>query len=286
MNFHRPPNTYVGQVSLKVENLERAQLFYTDVIGFQILEQAGNSLLLTVDGQTPLLVIEQPENVIPKRPHTAGLYHFAILLPDRPSLASIVQHLVKKGYSFGSSDHLVSEALYLSDPDGNGIEFYADRSPSTWNWHEDQITMTVDPLDFDNLLATTKGSGSWESLPRGTVMGHIHLHVANLTEAEQFYRDGLGFDIVCRYVRQATFLSTGGYHHHVALNTWAGVGVPAPPANSVGLKYFTLEYPHEAARSKAVENLQGMGIILTEEQGNIQVKDPSGNLVQLNVSRL
>lgn len=283
MNFHQPPNTYVGHVHIQVESLERALAFYTEIIGFQLLQQAGKRVSLTVDGQTPLLTIEQPEDVLPKMPHTTGLYHFAILLPQRSSLASVVRHLVKKGYSFGSSDHMVSEALYLSDPDGNGIELYVDRPSTTWTWDGDSVVMTVDPLDVDDLLQETDGA-EWSGLPNGTVIGHIHLHVSQLEEAEQFYRDGLGFEIVCRYGRQASFMSTRGYHHHIAINTWAGVGIPAPPEQSVGLKWFSLAYPHEEARDRVIENLKRMGVELMELRGIIHVKDPSGNLIQLNVS--
>jgi catechol 2,3-dioxygenase len=284
VNFHKQPNTYVGQVDIKVEHFERSLTFYQEIIGFQLLEQTEKKAQLTADGKTTLLSIEQLENIIPKQQHSTGLYHFALLLPNRSDLANVVKHLIQNGYRFGSSDHLVSEALYLSDPDGNGIEIYSDRSSSTWDWKDGEVAMTVDPLDFDNLLLEANGE-EWQGLPADTVMGHIHLHVSELPKTEEFYRSGLGFDVVCRYGDQALFMSTGGYHHHIGLNTWAGVGAPAPSENSVGLKRFSLVYPSMEARNKVIQQLQLLGAVIFEENGIIQVQDPSGNLIQLNIRK-
>lgn len=256
--FHREPSTYVGQVNLKVQSLERALQFYQEVIGFKVLEQTDKSANLTADGKTVLLSIEQPEDAAPMEGRTTGLYHFALLLPTRSDLAQIVQHFANIGLRFGSSDHLVSEALYLSDPDGNGIEIYRDREPSEWKWNHGEVDMTVDPLDFKDLLSGVSQQ-AWNGLPAGTVMGHLHLHVSELVKTEQFYTRGLGFEVVNRYGAQALFISTGKYHHHIGLNTWNGVGAPKPSENSVGLQSFTLIYPDDAARDSAVANLRNIG---------------------------
>mgnify|MGYP001308192487 CR=1 FL=1 len=280
--FHQAPSTYVGQVHLKVRDLDLALRFYKDVIGFRVLEQTAGTASLTADGKTALLILEQPEDVMPKQRRTTGLYHFALLLPTRTDLARIVVHFARIGLRFGSSDHLVSEALYLSDPDGNGIEIYRDRDPSEWTWRRDEVEMAVDPLDFRDLL-TAADDRPWEALPAGTLMGHIHLHVSHLGPAERFYTEGLGFEVVNRYGAQALFLSTGGYHHHIGLNTWNGVGAPRPAENSVGLRSYTLVYPDAGARERAVANLRSMGEDVAEAGGLYAATDPSGNRVLLAV---
>lgn len=282
MGFHSKPNTFVGHVKIKVQNLDRSLKYYQEVIGFQILERTNTTAKLTADGKTSILSIEQPENVIPKQRNTTGLYHYALLLPKRADLANIVRHFVDNGIQIGSSDHLVSEALYLSDPDGNGIEIYIDRDPSVWNWNKGEVAMTVDPLDFGDLLSSEEEQ-SWQGLPAGTVMGHIHLHVSELKKTEEFYTKGLGFEVVCRYGVQALFISTGKYHHHIGLNTWAGVGAPTPPENSVGLNYFTLIYDNEEARNHVVEKLNNMGAAVSEENGSFVTLDPSGNRIYLQI---
>jgi catechol 2,3-dioxygenase len=282
MNFHQKPITYVEQVSLKVENLQRALTFYQEVIGFQVLKQDGAKVYLTADGKTTLLTIEQPQAVMTKQKRTTGLYHFALLLPQRADLASVVRHFIEKRVPIGSSDHLVSEALYLSDPDGNGIEIYVDRDPSVWDWHKGEVAMTVDPLNFEDLLSR-EAQQPWEGLPAGTVMGHIHLHVSELAKTEEFYTKGLGFEVVCRYGVQALFISSGKYHHHIGLNTWNGVGAPKPPENSVGLKSYTLIYDNEDTLKQVINQLKTLGATVSEEDGSIFTTDPSGNRIRLAV---
>ncbi|WP_456272362.1 VOC family protein [Bacillus sp. AK031] len=279
MNFHQKPVTYVGQVTLKVQNLERSLLFYKEVIGFNILEQTERTASLTADGQTALVTLEQPEDIAPKTGRTTGLYHFAILLPERADLANIVQHFADIRLPLGSSDHLVSEALYFSDPDGNGIEIYADRDPSGWSWNDGAVKMAVDPLNFEDLLSI-KRENPWNGLPAGTVMGHIHLHVSELKKTEEFYTKGLGFDVVSRFGDQALFISDGKYHHHIGLNTWNGVGAPPPAANSVGLKSYSLVLPSEEKRNQVVDQLRKIGVHVTDD---FVTEDPSGNRICLNV---
>jgi catechol 2,3-dioxygenase len=282
MNFHQKPITFVAQVHIKVQDLQRSLAFYKDVIGFKVLSNTDRTAELTADGKTALLRIEQPENAEPKMGRTTGLYHFALLLPKRSDLAKIVRHFVEIGLQFGSSDHLVSEALYLSDPDGNGIEIYIDRSPSDWTWKNGEVMMTVDPLDFPDLLSIGQQQ-SWKGLPAGTVMGHIHLHVAELANTEKFYTEGLGFEAVCRYGTQALFISSGKYHHHIGLNTWNGVGAPQPSENSVGLQSFKLIFENEAAIVQAVDNLKKLGAAAAVENNQVITEDPSGNRIILGV---
>ncbi|MGM0753737.1 MAG: VOC family protein [Bacillota bacterium] len=282
MNFHKEPHIFVGDVNIKVENLERSLSFYQEVIGFQVLEHTGKRATLTADGIRPLVSLEQPENVTPKQPGTTGLYHFALLLPNRTDLGKILEHLIKLNIQLGSSDHLVSEALYLSDPDGNGIEIYRDRPSSDWTWNGNQVEMAVDPIDARGILAEADGQ-SWDGLPAGTVMGHIHLHVSDLKSTEDFYGRGLGFDVVSRFGSQALFISTGGYHHHIGLNTWNGVGAPSPAENSVGLNWFTLHFPSEEKRATIIRKLQSMGATIQEQNGKLLTEDPSRNRIYLSL---
>ncbi|MFB1051223.1 VOC family protein [Paraliobacillus sp. JSM ZJ581] len=280
MNFHREPITFVRKVNLKVQNLKRSIAFYKEVIGFKVLEQTASSATFSADGKTALLTIEQPDHVISKEGRTTGLYHFALLLPKRTDLAKIVQHFVGIGLQFGSSDHLVSEALYLSDPDGNGIEIYIDRDSSEWNWRNGEVEMTVDPLNIPDLLSVEEQS-SWVGLPAETVMGHIHLHVSELKKTEEFYVNGLGFEVVNRFGSQALFISDGKYHHHIGLNTWNGIGAPTPSPNSVGLESFTLIFSSEKMKNKIISQLADIGVSVTEENDSIVTIDPSGNRIYL-----
>ncbi|MEK5391753.1 VOC family protein [Margalitia sp. FSL K6-0131] len=283
MNFHREPNTFVEQVNLKVQNIERSLAFYKDIIGFKVLDQTATTAKLSAYGKTVLISLEQPENVIPKQPRTTGLYHFALLLPTRADLGKILLHFIQIGYPLqGASDHLVSEALYLADPDGNGIEIYTDRPSSTWDWKNNEVIMSTEPLDAQSLLEEAQGQ-SWKALPSGTVMGHIHLHVSELKKTEEFYTKGLGFAVVSRYGNQALFISTGKYHHHIGLNTWNGIGAPEPLANSVGLVSYTLKFPDEGTRKNIIHQLKNIGAIVTEENGYFVTIDPSGNRILLQI---
>jgi catechol 2,3-dioxygenase len=283
MNFHQNPHTHVSQVTIKVESLQRSLNFYQEVIGFNVLDESPNKAYLTADGEKTLLTIEQPENVTPKQPRTTGLYHFAILLPERADLGRILNHFAQLNIPLGSSDHLVSEALYLNDPDGNGIEVYWDKPSSEWTWKGGQVEMAVDPIDAKAIIAEGKGE-PWTGLPPKTLMGHLHLHAAELNETADFYTKGLGFEVVSRFGNQALFLSTGGYHHHIGLNTWNGVGAPQPAENSVGLSSFNIHFPSEEERNTAISRLKTLGKLVNQEQnGRISIEDPSGNKLYLTI---
>ncbi|WP_085993567.1 VOC family protein [Oceanobacillus senegalensis] len=281
--FFQKPSIYVGQVNINVTNLEKSLDFYHNFMGFKVLEQTNQKAVLTADGKTPIITLEQPEGVYPKEGRTTGLYHFAILLPSRADLSSFLKHLIQtKGRQIrlGASDHYVSEALYFDDPDGNGIEVYRDRPASEWNWIDNQVEMATVPLDGDSLLA--ESNKDWQGMPEDTVMGHIHLHVADLEQTEKFYMNGLGFNIVTRYPG-ALFTSTNNYHHHIGLNVWNGVGAKAPAKNSVGMNWFTLIFPDEEKRKKVIKNLEQVGASVREGQGCFITEDPSGNVIQLRI---
>jgi len=279
MYFHEKPNTYVTNVEIKVSDLQRSLTYYQEIIGFKILQQESNRATLTADGKTALLTIVQLQSVDQKTRTTSGLYHFALLLPTRRDLANIITHFRQSGVYFGASDHDVSEALYLHDPDENGIEIYIDRPASDWTWHADQVYMVTEPLNIPSILE--EANGVWDGLPANTVMGHIHLSVSSLAAAEEFYTKGLGFDIVTRYGKQALFISTGRYHHHIGLNTWYSEGAPKLGENQIGLKTYTLRLDNEVQANTIKENLRQLGApVLTIDDG-FQTEDPAGNVILL-----
>ncbi|MCC9022490.1 VOC family protein [Bacillus nakamurai] len=269
-------DTTIGYVKLTIKSLERSLAFYQHVIGFQVVSQTDHTAELSADGKQVLLVLEENPSavVLPERTVT-GLYHLAILLPDRKELGIVLARLSENDIALGQGDHAVSEALYLSDPDGNGIEIYADRPRSTWRRDsEGNYVMTTAPVDVEGLLEEA-GAERKSRLPEGTVIGHIHLHVTDLQEAKAFYTDVLGFDIVGNYAgMSALFISAGGYHHHIGLNIWAGKNAPPKPANASGLDYYTIVLPHPEELSRVTKALTDAGYPIEEKQEGIFVKDP------------
>lgn len=238
-HFHKKPNLYPAHVQLKVSDLVRSIEYYTTIIGFKVLKQTETEAYLTADGQTGLVSLVEVQNAQPLKQGFAGLYHLALLLPSRKDLGNIVQHFVNMNIRLGAADHDVSEALYLNDPDGNGIEIYIDRHESEWTWNQDdQVHMVTEQLNFQPILAAA--DGNWNGLPADTVMGHVHLSVVNLDKSEQFYTNVLDYNVVTRYGAQALFVSTGKYHHHFGLNTWNSNNGHAPTNDMVGLKSFTV----------------------------------------------
>jgi len=276
--FHQKPNLYIKEVSIHVSDLDTSLLFYKDFMGLKILTQHNNEVLLSADEKTPILRLIQPSNVKRKQRRTTGLYHFALLLPSRTDLAMFLKHLQTNNYTYGAADHLVSEAIYLDDPDGNGIEVYADRPFEQWTWDLQKVEMATEPLHVDELLNLT--DHSWNGMPRKTVMGHIHLHVQELEKTEQFYTEGLGYDVVANYPG-AIFMSTGKYHHHIAVNVWNGLGAPIPAENSVGLQSFSIVFEHEAKRKEVVNRLQSLQFPVSNVNGDYIALDPSGNKIYL-----
>ncbi|ASR47345.1 glyoxalase [Paenibacillus kribbensis] len=275
MTAHLPDKTTIGQVSLKVSNLERSIRFYTEVVGFHLLRQTADTAELTVDGEHPLLTLKYIENaVILPRQSAAGLYHFAILLPNRVALGLSLRNLLAHEIEIGQGDHDVSEALYIHDPDHNGIEIYADRPREQWKKDANGFyIMGTDPVDAEGLVAISENI-PWQGLPQGTVIGHVHFHVSNLLKAQQFYCDVLGFDITSRYGSSAMFISAGGYHHHMGLNIWAGEGAPPAPENAAGLDYFELIVPDQKELDTIVARLAAAGYAVQERDGAKYVADP------------
>ncbi|RNF39169.1 VOC family protein [Planococcus salinus] len=283
MNFHQKPVTYVSEVGLKVIDLPKMTQFYKEVIGFEVISTEENQTSLGVDG-TVLLVLETMEGFEPKNQRYAGLYHFAVLLPSRKELGKVLLHLHQLGIRLGSSDHLVSEALYLSDPEGNGIEIYRDREFEEWDWNGDEVRMAVDPLDAEGVVQAAQEAGEvWNGMPSGTVMGHIHLHVSDLPAAQKFYAEGLGFEIMTSMGGQALFLGDQKYHHHIGLNVWNGIGIPALPEKTAGLGYYALMLEHEEKRRNVAERLKAVGAEVIDHENYLETTDPAGNHIRLFV---
>lgn len=276
------PNTNLGYVSITVPNLDRSLEFYENVLGLKVHRRGDGTAMLGGGGADILELTEDPAAKRSRR--TSGLYHFAILRPSRFELAQSLRRLAETGWRIGSADHLVSEAIYLSDPDGNGIEVYRDRPRSDWPRSNGQIQMATDPLDFEGILAELSGHEQepWAGMEAKTVLGHMHLHVGNVDKADQFYNGVLGFDNIMLLGDSAGFVSAGGYHHHIAFNTWNGVGAPPQPAGSIGLRHFLVQLPDTIELGKIADRVRRAGLDIEEQNEGLLVRDPSANGVILS----
>ncbi len=277
------PQAAIGHVALTVADLQRSLVFYEQIIGFERIQQTDQTAVLGVAG-VPLLHLIEKQGAVTQPDYSTGLYHVAILLPSRVDLAREIQHLIDVRYPLqGYADHLVSEAFYLADPDGNGLEIYRDRPRSEWRWSGSTVRMASDPIDFDSFFGELNDSNrTWTGLPASTRIGHIHLRAADVAQAKAFYHDILGFDVTAQ-MPGAIFLSAGGYHHHLGANTWQSRGAPPAPENSVGLQEFTVTLPDEAERERIAERLMTAGIAFTREGQDILLRDPWQNQLRLKV---
>lgn len=240
--YRLPEATRLGPVTLQVADLARSVAWYEGTLGLRATARgSGTGSLSAADGSVLVHLVER-RGVRPVGRGLLGLYHFAILLPDRTALGHFIRHLAERGVRAGAADHLVSEALYLTDPDGLGIEVYADRPRDAWRRQGRELVLATEPLDVASVVAKA-GDTPWSGMPAGTVMGHIHLHVGDLAEASRFYSEGLGFDRMSWSYPGALFLGAGGYHHHVGTNTWAGPGARRPREDDAQLLQWTLEVP-------------------------------------------
>ena len=276
--YRLPEQAHVGAVRLQVADLNRSLEYYRRVLGLDVLHQNGGQAALAAQGeQRPLVELVEKPGVQPvPRGGLLGLYHFAILLPDRASLGRFVTHLGSLGVHAGSADHAVSEAIYLSDPDGLGIEVYADRPRAAWRSDSTrQLFMTTAPLDVRGVMAAA-GGAAWTGMPSGTTIGHVHLHVGDLGAAEAFYHRALGFDKVVWTYPGALFLSAGGYHHHLGTNTWSA----GPPADErhARLLSWDLVVPRRADAEAAVRSLAAAG-----HASSSTVVDPWGTPLRIVV---
>ena len=278
--YRLPAQTRLGAVRLQVADIDRSLAYYQNVLGLQMLGREEGRATLGAEGEgEPLVVLHEDRAVRPvPRSGLLGLYHFAILLPDRAALGRFIAHLGRLGEYAGSADHAVSEALYLTDPDGLGIEVYADRPRGQWRHQDRQLYMTTEPLDIRSLLAAA-GDDAWTGMPSGTTMGHVHLHVGDLERAEAFYHRALGFDKIVWSYPGALFLSAGGYHHHLGNNTWSP-GPPASPSDA-RLLQWTVVLPAAADVAAAADSLRAAGQEVSESEEGVVAADPWGTRVRL-----
>jgi len=273
---------FVGSVTLRVRDPEMMTAFYSEIIGLSVLGTDERTTRLGVDNVTLLTLEHRPEAPF-EAPTQAGLYHTAFLMPSRADLATWLVHTAMRQYPFtGFADHRVSEAVYLDDPEGNGIEVYADRAPELWNWNDDgTVVMGSEAIDFDSLLALTPNDrDTFAAAPPGTRIGHIHLRAGDIAAARAFYAAALGLDVTSGR-DDAVFLSSGGYHHHVALNTWQSAGAGPRDPDSTGLAQFTLQLSDAALLEPARKRLLAAGADTTGAGSELIAADPWGTSVRL-----
>ncbi len=276
-----PAATRMGAVHLTVADLDRSVVYYERAIGLSVRERAGDRAMLGAGGEDLLVLVEQPG--APSARGYCGLYHFALLLPQRIDLARWLAHAARERVALvGMADHYVSEAIYLSDPDEHGIEIYWDRPREVW---EGKVAerMTTLPLDTSSLFGELSDPASepFERLPAGTAMGHVHLCVGDIPQTVAFYRDVLGFALMASLGAQAAFLSAGGYHHHLGANIWESAGASQPPIGSAALRQVTITLPSEAELDRLVAQSADAGYESQALDTGVLLHDPSGNAIAL-----
>ncbi len=275
--------TSIGAVHLTVADVGRSRAFYEQAIGLAPCERADGALTLAARAEHPLIEL-RGDSTAPGLDHrTTGLFHLAILVPARRDLAMALARLAQARWPLdGASDHLVSEALYLSDPDGNGIEIYRDRPREQWSRNDQGLRMATLPLDLDDVLGELADADGLQQLaPPGTTIGHVHLQVSDLQEAERFYAGVLGFDVMVRGYPGALFVSAGGYHHHIGLNTWRSAGASPPPPGSIGLRSFEVVLPTAEELDRVLGRVRSAGLRIESSGKDPVVRDPAGNGVVL-----
>jgi catechol 2,3-dioxygenase len=278
--YRLPDALRLGRVVLQVAELDRSVSFYRDVLGLTVLSQSESRATLGTEGAAdPIVELrERPGAASAPRGGKLGLYHFAILLPDRAALGGLIAHLGRSGVRFGASDHLVSEAIYLNDPDGLGIEVYADRPRTSWTWENRQLQMATKPLDLMDLVRAAEGS--WRGVPIGTVLGHVHLHVGEIESAAAFYHEALGFDKVVWSYPGALFLSAGGYHHHLGVNTWAA-GADSAGDDDARLVEWEIVLPTRDDVMRTLDSIESAGFPIERGPKDGTARDPWGTRVRI-----
>lgn len=283
--FRLPEGTRVGGVRLQVADLARSIAYYEHTLGMRVLRLDGSVAVLGAErGDRALVELHGRAGArpAPRRGRT-GLYHFAILLPDRASLGRFVRHVGEIGARAGSADHLVSESLYLQDPDNLGIEVYADRPRDMWRRIGRELMMATDPLDMPGLIREA-GDAPWTGMPEGTVIGHLHLHVGDLAAASAFYSETLGFDRMVWQYPGALFLAASGYHHHLGTNTWAGSDAKRPAADETQLLEWSIELPDAASLDAAAQSLTRAGYAAERDGATLVTRDPWGTQLRLRLA--
>lgn len=279
-----PHQLRMGAVRLRVRDAARSIAFYRDTVGLALIGTQGAISRLGV-GTEVLIELEAAPEAAPRPRNATGLFHVAILVPSRGALAVVLRRLVARGVRLGASDHLVSEALYLDDPDGNGIEIYRDRTADEWSWDGPTIEMATIHLDLRALLAEAPDSVPLdEPMPAGTVVGHVHLQVGEIASAKRFYVDQLGFDVTTDRYPGALFVSAGRYHHHLGLNVWQSRGGSAPPRGSVGLVHYDILVPDRAELDAIRTRMSQAGAGVEDIEGGLALADPWGTRLHVRAA--
>lgn len=283
--YRLPQATALGGVVLQVSDLARSLAFYEQVLGLRQLSNANGVATLAPRGTDRVLVeLRERKGAKPVAGKgRLGLYHFAILLPNRAALGTFVRHLSEIGARAGAGDHLVSEAFYLNDPDSLGIEVYYDRPRETWMRMDRELMMATDPVDVAALVDHA-GNARWNGMPEGTVLGHVHLHVGDINRAWQFYGEGVGFDKVVWHYPGALFMAAGGYHHHLGANTWAGPGAPSAAEDEARLVEWAIELPSVADVDAVAQSVARVRFTATREGHDAVLRDPWGTQVRVRVA--
>lgn len=279
-----PAATRVGRVRLRVAELERSVAFYRGVLGLHLARSEGGVAALSdAPGGTDLIELHERPGVAPAGRTAPGLFHMALLVPSRGSLGRVLGRFAEAGWGpLGASDHGVSEALYTADPDGNGVEVYADRPLSAWRFHRGELVMTTESLDVADLRRAADPPG--DAAAPGTTVGHVHFHVTALAAADAFYRDALGMALTVGSYPGARFYAAGGYHHHVAANVWAGAGGGALRGERAGLVDWELVVPTEDDVARVAGRLDAAGFTTETVDGGREVADPSGARMRIAAS--
>lgn len=284
--YRLPAELRLGTVTLQVTDVQRSVDFYSGLLGMRIISSSDARVVLgTAGSDEPLLALQQSADRSARRRGRLGLYHFAVLLPDRPALGRLLNHLVRSGVQPGAADHLVSEALYLQDPDDLGIEIYRDRPRAEWTTRGRQLAMSSDPIDKHGIMAAAQAE-PWSGMPAATRIGHVHLHVGSVDDARAFYHDALGFDVIVWSYPGALFMSAGGYHHHLGVNTWAGPHAAAPAADEPRLISWDIVLPSASDVAAAARSVQERGYAASaEEPGGSIVGDPWGTQARVRAEK-
>lgn len=278
-----PDNTKIDSVDLRIRDLINSLDFYSNLLGFNVIVKRDGYSLLSANGQNPYLIkLTEDKNAKQRSSNTTGLFHIAFRFPNRKELARVFMRLFKNKTKFqGFSDHLVSEAIYLADPDGNGIELYADKPRETWGWKFGQVLMDTLPLNLSVITKELDDPEIWNGIHQDVDIGHIHLNVSNLFKAEKFYNDILGFNITNTLYPGALFLSSGGYHHHIGANVWSSKNGHPPNDNSLGLINYTIKVPDKTFLNSIEAKAEESKVVVEVEDDILNIQDFDQNKIKI-----
>ncbi|MEO8211391.1 MAG: VOC family protein [bacterium] len=278
-----PDNTKIQSIDLRVRDIKTSLNFYSEMLGMIEFERTDNISYLSANGNLPYIIkLVEDKNATVRMQGTTGLFHLALRLPNRKELARVFLRLFNNDVKFqGFSDHLVSEAIYLTDPDGNGVELYADRPRELWEWKIGEVKMDTLPLDLSKITNELDDRDTWNGIHPDTDLGHIHLNVSDLFQAEKIFNDIVGFNVTNSSYPGAKFFSAGGYHHHIGTNTWQTRKGITRKENSLGMDSFTIKLPDKESLKSIQKNAQELGLLMDSNDQEVFIKDYDHNKLRL-----